>query len=106
MSEVRVLTSASDRDEYALNQMVSSYSRATKDMEELKLRMSALSREQSINARAAYRSMAASGRVIYVAKLVDIERAINQRGAQARVAKCLDLSPGRVNQLLALSQSI
>ena len=106
MGDDQVLTTTLDMDEYALNQMVSSYSRATKDMEELKLRMTALSREQSVNARAAYRSMAASGRVIYVAKLVEIEKTINQRGAQARVAKCLDLSPGRINQILALSQSI
>lgn len=44
--------------------------------------------------------MTGSGKSRYVAKLVEIEKQNGPRGAQARVAETLGLTPGRITQLL------
>lgn len=51
--------------------------------------------------RAAYSGMTASGRTRFVGSLVQQEiQANGERGAQARVANTLNLTPGRVSQLI------
>ena len=51
--------------------------------------------------RAAYSGMTASGRTRFVGSLVQQEIEANgERGAQARVANTLNLTPGRVSQLV------
>ena len=52
------------------------------------------------NLRDAYQGMTGSGKSRYVSELVKIEEQNEQRGAKARVAETLDLSPGRITQLL------
>lgn len=59
--------------------------------------MKAKQKQQSI---AAYHGMTGSGKSRYVSKLVEIEAAQEPRGAQSRVADMLDISEGRVSQLL------
>jgi predicted alpha/beta-fold hydrolase len=57
--------------------------------------------KQKQQAVAAYHGMTGSGKSRYVSKLVEIEAAQEPRGAQARVADTLDLSEGRISQLLS-----
>lgn len=57
--------------------------------------------EHQQHARATYQGMTGSGKSRYVAAMVDLERKNGERGAQARVAKTLDLTPGRIAQLLS-----
>jgi predicted transcriptional regulator len=45
--------------------------------------------------------MTGSGKSRYVGKLVEIEKTNEEKGAQARVAQLLDLTPGRVSHLLS-----
>jgi len=61
----------------------------------------ALKAKQKQHAIAAYQGMTGSGKSRYVAKLVEIEAAQESRGAQARVAETLDLSEGRISQLVS-----
>ena len=50
--------------------------------------------------RAAYQGLTGAGKTRYVKELVEDERKKNPTGAQSRVAGDLDLTPGRVSQLL------
>jgi len=60
----------------------------------------AMKAKQKQQAIAAYHGMTGSGKSRYVSKLVEIEAAQEPRGAQSRVADTLDLSEGRISQLL------
>ena len=83
----------SDPLESMMAMMVEGF-RATTD--EIKA-MKAKQKQQAI---AAYHGMTGSGKSRYVSKLVEIEAAQESRGAQSRVADTLDLSEGRISQLL------
>ncbi|WP_139110861.1 hypothetical protein [Acidithiobacillus thiooxidans] len=56
--------------------------------------------QQKGQAIAIYNGMTGGGKSRYVSKLVEIEAAQEPRGAQSRVADMLDLSEGRISQLL------
>lgn len=69
-------------------------------IQELRDQQAELAKKQQQQARAAYHGMTGGGKSRYVSELVDVERHINERGAQARVAETLGLTPGRITQLL------
>ena len=56
--------------------------------------------KQQQQSKATYDGMTGSGKSRYVAKLVEIEKIEEEKGAQARVARMLDLSPSRITQLI------
>lgn len=74
--------------------MVEGFRATTTEIQALKVKQ----KQQTI---AAYHGMTGSGKSRYVSKLVEIEAAQEPRGAQARVADMLDLSEGRISQLLS-----
>lgn len=57
--------------------------------------------EHRQHAQATYQGMTGSGKSRYVAAMVELEKKNGDRGAQARVAKTLDLTPGRIAQLIS-----
>ena len=73
--------------------MVESFRATTSEIQAVKAKQ----KQQAI---AAYHGMTGSGKSRYVSKLVEIEAAQEPRGAQSRVADTLDLSEGRISQLL------
>ncbi|MBW2187455.1 MAG: hypothetical protein JRG71_13990 [Deltaproteobacteria bacterium] len=73
--------------------MVEGFRATTTEIQNLKV-------NQKQQAIAAYHGMTGSGKSRYVSKLVEIEAAQETRGAQSRVADTLDLSHGRISQLL------
>jgi len=73
--------------------MVEGFRATTSEIQAMKVKQ----KQQAI---AAYHGMTGSGKSRYVSKLVEIEAAQEPRGAQSRVADTLDLSGGRISQLL------
>jgi len=80
--------------------VVDGFQQTTNEIKKLQDKQSALEAQQKQQAKAVYSGMTGSGKSRYVASLVEIEKSNNERGAQARVAETLDLTPGRINQLL------
>lgn len=80
--------------------IVAGFKQTTDAIRALKEKQIELEQQQKQQARAAYHGMTGSGKSRYVAELVEIEKQKDSRGAQARVAQTLDISPPRVNQLL------
>lgn len=60
----------------------------------------ALEQQQKEHLKAAYNGMTGSGKARYVSELVEIEKKKGERGSQARVARTLDLTAGRIAQLI------
>ena len=87
--------------EQVMATVVEGFRKTTETIQELRERQAVLEKQQEQQARAAYHGMTASGKARYVAELVEIEKkARGERGAQARVAAKLGLTPGRITQLL------
>lgn len=74
--------------------------------QQLQRQQDSLQQQLQNQTRAAYSGMTASGRTRFVSSLVEQEvKAKGERGAQARVANTLDLTPGRVSQLVNSSRN-
>lgn len=80
--------------------VVQGFKHTTQAIQELRDQQADLELRQKQQAKAAYQGMTGSGKSRYVAKLVEIEEERESRGAKARVAETLDLSRGRITQLL------
>ncbi|MDD4914621.1 MAG: hypothetical protein PHW13_06250 [Methylococcales bacterium] len=80
--------------------VIMGFKQTTEAIQALRDQQADLELRQKQHAKAAYHGMTGSGKSRYVAQLVDIEKAIEPRGAQARVAETLDLTAGRITQLL------
>jgi predicted XRE-type DNA-binding protein len=86
--------------EQVMKVVIEGFRHTTQAIQDLREQQEKLEQRQQEHARAAYDGMTGSGKSRYVSKLVEIERAIEEKGAQARVASTLDLSAGRISQLL------
>lgn len=80
--------------------VIEGFKKTTESIQDLRAQQVELELKQKQQAKAAYHGMTGSGKSRYVAKLVEIEKANNPRGAQTRVAETLELSTGRITQLL------
>ena len=80
--------------------VVEGFKKTTESIQDLRAQQEELELMQKQQAKAVYHGMAGSGKSRYVAKLVEIEKQNESRGAQARVAETLELTPGRITQLL------
>lgn len=96
----RPKTSAPDPLEQVMETMISGFKHTTQAIQDLREQQAELEQRQKQQAKAAYHGMTGSGKSRYVTQLVEIEKERGVRGAQARVAETLDLSPGRITQLL------
>lgn len=76
------------------------FKQTTEAIQTLRDQQAELEKRQKLHAKAAYHAMTGSGKSRYVEQLVEIEKEVDPRGAQARVAETLELSPGRITQLL------
>ncbi|WP_445286522.1 hypothetical protein [Variovorax atrisoli] len=83
-----------------MENMLEGFQRTTDAINALREKQAKLESQQKQQARAAYQGMTGSGKSRYVNELVKIEAAIDARGAQARVAELLELSPPRISQLI------
>ena len=61
---------------------------------QVKVALEAVQEAQKVHAKATYQALTSSGKSRYVTELVDAY------GSQAQVAKLLDLSPGRICQVI------
>lgn len=86
--------------EQVMETMFEGFKHTTKAIQDLREKQAKLELTQKQQAKAAYHGMTGSGKARYVAQLVEIEKENNPRGAQARVADTLDLTPARITQLL------
>lgn len=93
-------TPAPDPLEQVMETMLTGFKHTTQAIQDLRQQQAELEQRQKQQAKAAYHGMTGSGKSRYVAQLVEIEKEREERGAQARVAETLDLSPGRITQLL------
>ena len=87
--------------EQAMKVVIEGFKHTTQAIQDLRDKQSKMEETQKEHAQAAYNGMTGSGKSRYVSKLVEIEKAKEERGAQARVAQLLDVTPGRVSQLLS-----
>jgi hypothetical protein len=87
--------------EQVMSTVVQGFKMTTSSIQELKTQTAKLEQKLHQQARAAYHGMTGSGKSRYTAELVKIESESNPRGAQARVADTLGVTPGRVTQLLS-----
>jgi hypothetical protein len=83
-----------------MDTVVEGFRQTTNAIQDLRGRQTELENRLKLQARAAYHGMTGSGKSRYTSELVEIERNIDPRGAQARVAETLGVTPGRVTQLL------
>lgn len=83
-----------------MDTVVEGFRQTTEAIQELRNRQQELEDRQKSHARAAYHGMTGSGKSRYTSELVEIEKRVEPRGAQARVADTLGVTPGRVTQLL------
>jgi len=86
--------------EQVMATVVQGFKMTTEAIQDLRDQQASLEQKLQQQARAAYHGMTGSGKSRYAAELVKIERENNPRGAQARVAETLGVTPGRVTQLL------
>lgn len=80
--------------------VVHGFQMTTQAIQDLRAQQASLEQKLQQQARAAYHGMTGSGKSRYATELVKIESVHNPRGAQARVAETLGVTPGRVTQLL------
>ncbi|MBI6169353.1 hypothetical protein JEP94_23435 [Serratia marcescens] len=83
-----------------MDTVVEGFRQTTDAIQDLRNRQQELEDRQKLQARAAYHGMTGSGKSRYTSELVEIERRVEPRGAQARVADTLGVTPGRITQLL------
>lgn len=81
--------------------VVEGFKHTTAAIGQLREKQVELEEQQKQQARAAYHGMTGSGKSRYASELVKIEREKDPRGAQSRVAQLLDVTPGRITQLLS-----
>jgi hypothetical protein len=81
--------------------VVEGFKHTTAAIQQLREKQVELEEKQKLQARAAYHGMTGSGKSRYTSELVKIEREKDPRGAQSRVAQLLDVTPGRITQLLS-----
>lgn len=86
--------------EQVMATVVQGFKMTTAAIQELRDQQAGLEHKLQQQARAAYHGMTGSGKSRYASELVKIESEYNARGAQARVAETLGVTPGRVTQLL------
>lgn len=91
---------APDPLEKVMEAMVAGFKHTTEAIQALRDQQAELEKRQKQQAKAAYLGMTGSGKSRYAAELVEIEKERDLRGAQARVAETLDVTPGRITQLL------
>lgn len=95
-----VSTTSADPLEQVMETVVQGFKMTTAAIHELREQQTSLEIKLQQQARAAYHGMSGSGKSRYTAELVKIESSNNPRGAQARVAETLGVTPGRITQLL------
>lgn len=83
-----------------MDTVVEGFRLTTGAIQDLQNKQKDLEERQRLQARAAYHGMTGSGKARYTAELVEIEKKVEPRGAQARVADALGVTPGRITQLL------
>lgn len=81
--------------------VVEGFKHTTEAIQQLREKQVELEEQQKQQARAVYHGMTGSGKARYASELVKIEREKDPRGAQSRVAQLLDVTPGRITQLLS-----
>jgi len=86
--------------EQVMSIVVEGFKKTTESIQCLRAQQEELELKQKQQAKAAYHGMTGRGKSRYVAKLVEIKKQNESRGAQARVAETLELTPGRITQLL------
>lgn len=86
--------------EQVMQTVVAGFKKTTEAIQDLRVRQEKLEQQQKLQAKAAYHGMTGSGKSRYVTQLVNIEKDNESWGAQARVAAMLDVTPGRITQLL------
>ncbi|MEI7869966.1 MAG: hypothetical protein WCI11_18920 [Candidatus Methylumidiphilus sp.] len=86
--------------EQVMTIVIEGFKRTTESIHALRNQQAELELKLKQQAKAAYHGMTGSGKSRYVAQLVEIEKENEPRGAQARAAETLELSPGRITQLL------
>lgn len=86
--------------ELVMATVIQGFQMTTASIQELRDQQTSLEQRLQQQARAAYHGMTGSGKSRYTAELVKIEGENNPRGAKARVAETLGVSPGRITQLL------
>ena len=79
---------------------IQGFQMTTASIHELRGQQASLEQRLQQQARAAYHGLTGSGKSRYTSELVKIESEQNPRGAQARVAETLGVSPARITQLL------
>lgn len=87
--------------EIVMQTMLEGFKHTSEAIQNLREQQAELELRQKQQAKAAYHGMTGSGKARYVTELVDMEKEVNPRGAQARVAETLDLTPGRITQLIS-----
>lgn len=83
-----------------MDTVLEGFRHTTDAIQDLRNRQQMLEDRQKLQARAAYHGMTGSGKARYTSELVEIEKGVESRGAQARVAETLGVTPGRITQLL------
>ncbi len=96
----QVSTTSFDPLGQVMKTVVEGFKMTTAAIQELRDQQAGLEQKLQQQARAAYHGMTGSGKSRYTAELVKIESSSNPRGAQARVAETLGVTPGRITQLL------
>jgi len=86
--------------EQVMSIVLEGFKKTTESIQDLRAQQAELELKQRQQAKAAYHGMTGSGKSRYVQQLVEIEKKNEERGAQARVAETLELSAGRITQLL------
>jgi hypothetical protein len=86
--------------EQVMKVVVEGFKHTTRAIQDLRDKQAQLEKQQMEQAKAAYHGMTGSGKSRYVGKLVEIERSKDEKGAQARVAGILGVTPGRISQVL------
>ena len=86
--------------EQVMSVVTEGFKHTTDAIKDLRDQQEKLAETQKQQARAAYDGMTGSRKYRYVAKLVEIEKAVEEKGAQNRVAETLNLSPSRITQLI------
>ncbi|MFT6790783.1 MAG: hypothetical protein ACJAVX_004206 [Pseudoalteromonas rhizosphaerae] len=83
-----------------MSTIINGFQQTTDAIQNLKQEQATLAKKQQQQAKAAYHGMTGSGKARYVTKLVEIEKQTEPRGAQARVAQIIEVSPSRITQLI------
>ena len=86
--------------EQVMSVVIDGFKRTTESIHALRDQQAELELKLRQQAKAAYHGMTGSGKSRYVSQLVEMEKENDPRGAQARVAETLGISPSRITQLL------